>query len=332
MVSPTLREIDVPLSPEHFAAAERLKTQMGGKTVIDAAFHSQVSLSPGFREATRKHAAEADIVVISHPWCYPQIREVIDGRRQVLVYDAHNVESYLKFILLDDEGGRGSAIVRGLTEIEFQLCHEADVILSCSGEDRELFSKLYGSSVRKTRIVPNGVFATRIRPSDASARQRARRKLGIQRQRSVLFLGSHYQPNVDAALFITNQLARRLPEVQFLIAGGVSSALQGAPVPANVRAFGVVDETTKEQLLHAADLALNPMFGGSGTALKMFDFMAAALPVVSTAVGARGIAEKSRDGVVVVPAGEFGPQIEGLLADDNRRKELGELNRQVVED
>jgi glycosyltransferase involved in cell wall biosynthesis len=331
MLSPTLREIEVPLSAEHFAASDTLKAQVGGKTVIDAAFHSQVALSPAFVEETRKHVAAADIVVISHPWCYPQVREVIDRKRQLLVYDAQNVESYLKFILLDDEGGPGSGLVRSLTEIEFQLCHEADVILSCSSEDRELFSKLYGNGVRKTRVIPNGVFTTRILPSDSSRRRRSKRHLGIRYQRSALFLGSHYQPNVDAVLFIAHQLAPRLPEVLFLIAGGVSSALQGRSLPPNIRSFGVVDETTKEHLLHAADLALNPMFGGSGTAIKMFDFMAAALPVVSTSVGARGIVESSGEGIVVAPADDFDTQVSSLLADDGRRKEFGDRNRRLVE-
>jgi glycosyltransferase involved in cell wall biosynthesis len=332
MLSPTLREIDVPLSAEHFAAAELSRIQVGGKTVIDAAFHSQAALSPGFVEETRKQASEAEIVVLSHPWCYPQVRDVIDRKRQLLVYDAQNVESYLKFILLDDNGGPGSSIVRALTEIEFQLCHEADVILTCSSEDRDLFAKLYGSGVRKTRVIPNGVFATRIGPSDPAQRRRSRDELGIRQSRSALFLGSHYQPNVDAALFIAHQLAPRLPEVEFLIAGGVSSALQTGTVPANARLFGVVDEATKKRLLHAADLALNPMFEGSGTAVKMFDFMAAALPVVSTPIGVRGIVEKTSEGIVVAPAGDFGAQISLLLVDDRRRNLLGERNRHVVED
>jgi glycosyltransferase involved in cell wall biosynthesis len=332
MLSPTLREIVVPLSDEHLAAAERLKAQVGGKTAIDAAFHTQVALSPAFLEETRKRTADAEIVVISHPWCYPQVREVIDRKRQLLIYDAHNVEGYLKFTLLDDEGGVGSKIVRGLTEVEFQLCHEADAILTCSSEDRVLFSKLYGSGFRKARVVPNGVFTTRIRPSDPSLRRRARRQLGLRKPRTALFLGSHYQPNVDAALFIAHQLAPRLPEVVFLIAGGVSSALQSGAIPANVKVLGVVDETTKEVLLHAADLALNPMFAGSGTAIKMFDFMAASLPVVSTAIGARGIVEKTNEGIVVAPAEHFAAEIVALLADDARRDDLGKRNRRTVED
>ena len=36
-------------------------------------------------------------------------------------------------------------------------------------------------------------------------------------------------------------------------------------------------------------MAINPMFGGSGTNIKMFDFMAAGLPTISTEIGARGI-------------------------------------------
>ncbi len=98
------------------------------------------------------------------------------------------------------------------------------------------------------------------------------------------------------------------------------------------RTFGVVDEAAKEQLLHAADVALNPMFGGSGTAVKMFDYMAAGLPVISTAVGARGIVDNGSAGVVVVPGSDICAKIEALLADGEWRRDLGERNRRVVED
>jgi glycosyltransferase involved in cell wall biosynthesis len=42
-------------------------------------------------------------------------------------------------------------------------------------------------------------------------------------------------------------------------------------------------------LLGAADVALNPMRIGSGTNLKLLEYLAWAIPVVSTPFGARGI-------------------------------------------
>ena len=41
--------------------------------------------------------------------------------------------------------------------------------------------------------------------------------------------------------------------------------------------------------LSIADIAINPMLNGSGTNLKMLDYMANGIPVISTKVGARGL-------------------------------------------
>jgi glycosyltransferase involved in cell wall biosynthesis len=52
---------------------------------------------------------------------------------------------------------------------------------------------------------------------------------------------------------------------------------------------GTVDDATRNVLLSVADVALNPMETGSGSNLKMLDYFASGVPVVSTAFGARGI-------------------------------------------
>jgi glycosyltransferase involved in cell wall biosynthesis len=53
---------------------------------------------------------------------------------------------------------------------------------------------------------------------------------------------------------------------------------------------GVVTEQEKNLILSMADAALNPMTGGSGTNLKMLEYFAAGVPVISTPFGARGLA------------------------------------------
>jgi glycosyltransferase involved in cell wall biosynthesis len=46
---------------------------------------------------------------------------------------------------------------------------------------------------------------------------------------------------------------------------------------------------TRDLMLSIADVALNPMRSGTGTNLKMLDYMAAGVPVISTEFGARGL-------------------------------------------
>ena len=63
-------------------------------------------------------------------------------------------------------------------------------------------------------------------------------------------------------------------------------------VPQNVGMLGMVNDAVKNKIFSVVDFALNPMLSGSGTNLKMFDYMAAGIPIISTAFGTRGIKEK----------------------------------------
>ena len=83
--------------------------------------------------------------------------------------------------------------------------------------------------------------------------------------------------------------ADALPSMRFIIVGSACEYFKDRSVPSNVHMVGVVDADEKQIFLAAADLALNPMTDGSGSNLKMLDYFAAGLPVLSTPFGARGI-------------------------------------------
>src|SRR5512135_3281518 len=134
-LSETLREIDIPLSESHFSACRELQAQVVGKTIIDVTFHQLGHLSPDYTTYVKNAVRSADIVVFSHPWVYPLVKEEMDNSRQVRIYDAQNVEGVLRCALLDD-GGRGTEIVREMVRVEYELCHFADAILVCSDDDK----------------------------------------------------------------------------------------------------------------------------------------------------------------------------------------------------
>lgn len=289
-LSPTLREIDVPLSDAHHEAARALSAELDGKVVIDSAFHRFAHLSQDFHQQALLEMRGADVVVFSHPWVYPELRDSIDRTRQLLVYDSHNVEGYLRYTLLDDGVGVGSKLSREVAELEAGLCRDADIILACSHRDRELFHRLYDIPYANIYVVPNGVFSSTLKPASGMEKSRARLELDMPEATTAVFLGSPYGPNNEAAEFMIDELAPALPDVLFVIAGGVGTQLMGArAVPANVRLTGQLSEQKKIRYLQAADLAVNPMFSGSGTNIKMIEFMAAGLPIVTTPVGARGL-------------------------------------------
>ena len=318
-LSETLREIDVPLSDQHFSMNERWSRLVHGKTIIDSTFHLLAELSPDYVSKARQELSKADVVFFSHPWIYPIVRDLVDTERQLIIYDAHNVEGYLRVQLLDD-GGLGTEIAREVVRIEYQLCQEADLVLACSQEDAQRFHQLYNIPFRKIKKIPNGVFAEKIVPVPIGSKRKLQNKLGLVGKFIAIFIGSSYQPNIDAVDFIINAIAPKLPEVHFLVCGSVCDAILAMsdtpPESKNVELLGLVSEDEKIDYLHASDLALNPMLSGSGTNIKMFDYFAAGLPTISTPIGARGIAQPNDQSFVVCSEEEFVPWIKQIVDED----------------
>lgn len=324
----TLEEHLVPLSAAHFDAAEREAAGLRVGTAIDVTFHRLGSLSPEYVAQARAAATAADVVIFSHPWCWPLVAPELRPD-QLVVYDAHNVEGLLRVDLLDD-GGHGTELARAVVRLELDLCRAADLVLACSVEDAEGFAGLYGIDAAKLRLAPNGAFAAAIAPPTADGRAAARVGLGLDAAPVGFFIGSDYGPNADAARFIADRLAPALPGLRFVVAGGVGASLQGRALPANVTVTGTIDEAAKRDWLHAADFALNPMFGGSGTNVKMLDYFAAGLPVVTTATGARGL-RGAAGAMRIAEALTFAPSLRALAADAPLRAEMAAAARRAVE-
>ena len=330
-LSETLREIDVPLSDAHHAAAAALASQAGGKVVIDLAFSQQAHLSPDYVNTARQQIADADVVIFSHPWVYPLVKDHLRPA-QVLIYDSQNVEGYLRAQLLDEGNPVEAGLLRRVIQDENDIGWAAEWLLACSQEDLLRFHRVYGFPLEKMRVVPNGVMAFRNPLPTSELRLAARQALNIDEAAYVaIFIGSPYGPNVQAADFIAQQLAPVMPHVTFVIAGGVGQGMKSSL--ANVRITGHLDEAGKTRWLYASDIAVNPMVSGSGTNIKMFDFMAMGLPVVTTTIGARGIETGGlRAMLVVEPMAEaFAAAIE-RLRDADLRSQMGLDARQCVED
>lgn len=330
-LSKTLFEINVPLSDAHHAAAATLARQAGGKVVIDLAFSQQATLSPDYVLAARKEMADADAVIFSHPWVYPLVKDCLRPD-QVVIYDSQNVEGFLRAQLLNEQNPTEAELLSRVVQDEYDVGCRADWIWACSQEDLLRFNRVYSFAPEKMRVVPNGVMAFGDNLPTPEKREAAREALGVDARAFVaIFIGSPYGPNVQAAELIDKELAPLLPDVSFVIAGGVGAGMR--PSHRNVLVTGQLDDAAKYHWFHASDIAINPMMSGSGTNIKMFDFMAMSLPVVSTAVGARGIDTAGRQVMVIAEptAQSFAAAIEQLM-DESARCRIGQEGRTCVED
>ncbi|KAA3622345.1 MAG: glycosyltransferase [Proteobacteria bacterium] len=323
-----LVETTIPFSDQHFSEIARLSESLGGKSVIDESFPRFGKLSREFCLRVGESVARADVVIFSHPWVYAVAEEWIDNGRQTVIYDAHNMEAALRRQLLG-ESPLERSLLRDVERLERRLCHRAELILACSGEDRRQFLDTYQLDPRNVRVVPNGVFSQTITPHPVHDSVDVG---GAEVRRSnpvALFIGGRYRPNLEAVEFICNELARHCNEVDFVILGNCGTAYieqrPSACIPTNVEFTGQVSDGAKLQWLRRATIALNPMFSGSGTNIKMFDYMAAGLPIVSTRVGARGI--ENEDALVVSDEKTFARNVRRLRSDPLLRNRLGRKAR-----
>jgi len=330
-LSPTLREIDVPLGDDHHQAATMAAERAGGHNVIDLMFSQQAPLSSHYLHTAGEEVVKANVAIFSHPWVFPLVRDSLSPD-QVVIYDSHNVEGYLRALLLDESDPGQAEVLRQVVQDENEVGNAAHWILACSHEDLLRFNRLYGFALEKMRVVPNGVMAfAKPLPTEQDKAQ-ARSRLGLNASTLVgLFIGSAYGPNIQAAEFIHNELAPVVPNVTLVIAGGVGLGMTSRHK--NVIVTGPLSEQDKQSWLTACDFAINPMMSGSGTNIKMFDFMAQRLPTVTTAVGARGIETGGQESFLVVEptAAAFAHAIE-QLEDPQRRQALGQQARLCVEE
>jgi len=325
-ISDTLLEIDIPLDDEHFRLNEYINKLLPDKTIIDVIFPLLAETSSEYVKIVRCEARKSDVIVIAHPWLYPILKTDIYLKHKILVYDSHNCEVILREQILGE-----TPFARCLTKmvkfVEKELCEDSDLIIACSESDKEQYEKLYNIDPNKIEVFPNSVFVDKIDIVDKEIRRKSKEKLKID-QKTAIFIGSEYYPNVEAGKYITEKLAQECPNVYFLVVGGVGNKL-GSRDKKNVKIFGNVSEEEKKLLYAASDIAINPMLSGSGTNIKMLDYLASGIPTVASPMGARGI---DNDGhFIVTDVSNFPKEIDNILSDQNLYKELSTNGRMLVE-
>jgi glycosyltransferase involved in cell wall biosynthesis len=200
---------------------------------------------------------------------------------------------------------------------EVRALRRAEGTFVTSDEDRVRILEELPDLASKVRVLPNTVDLDRIPDfSDSEVRD------------DILFVGSFsYAPNRDAALFIAEHLAPRVPAARFMLVGGNPPPLKGPPP--NVVETGFVPDLNP--YLQAASVCLAPITAGSGTRVKILTYMGAGKAVVATAKAVEGLGVE--DGVhLLIREDEAGfiAAIESLRADPELRRTLGRNSRKLV--
>ncbi len=271
------------------------------------------------------NSRNADIIIYSHPWASLCITK---KNRQLFIYDAHNCE-YLLMKQLLKNNPLNKIILNRIKKIEEEACKKSDLILACSEKQKDDFINLYKSPDKKILIIPNGSNINK--EHNKKNKDDCRKKLSIlPKEKTILFIGSYYKPNIDAVKFIIKKASFTQNEFKFLIAGAVSEFFTAKKLPPNIVFLGSLSEQGLSDALTAADIAINPVFNGSGTNIKMLDYMSYGLPVITTECGARGIKTYGKNPMIICEDFEFVNNIKMLFRNNLLYKQMSEDGKALI--
>jgi len=250
-------------------------------------------------------------------------RDVLGGTA-VLV--EHNVEYHR---LAEQVPGLAARGARYLRRIELGVCGAVDAVVTVSEPDR---TRLVADGIAPERVhtIPHGVDLSAY---DAAHALDVRRDLGIDGGARILaYHGTYkYPPNLEAMQLMADRILPAIRERGLavkLIAIG-SHPPRRSPDP-DILFTGSVESVAPWLL--AADLAVVPLTSGGGTRLKVLDYFAARVPVVSTSKGVEGLPVRNGEEFVLAEQPEeFAAAIERLLARPQEARAIGDRGRAFVE-
>lgn len=275
MEAPGIYVISVPKTTAHEADLVRTNSHFSlSASDIVAARHA--ALNPDLNVIYRSLRSHAHRVVIEH--CYMVDLPLRYGDR--FIYSSQNSETELKTRLLTGHPLEVE-LLDVVTQAESHAVERSSVVVAVSEEDAQTL--VCGRpTAAPTVVVRNG--AGRLPPDHVIQQYRDRLRLPSD-DASVVFLGSGHAPNIEAARYLIEHVVPKCPGVQFHIIGSVCAAL---PLTKNVKLWGVLDDATKSAVMQACRFALNPMSVGSGSNVKLADYIGHGLFVVTTQFGLRG--------------------------------------------
>lgn len=248
----------------------------------------------------------------------PFIRTVL---KRPVVLDCHDVFQTSRL--------QHAGMLRKILENFFEKLayNSADLILTVSeNEKKRLVSTGFGK--RRIEVVPNGVDTKLFTVYGEQAE--IRKKYGLEGFRTVIFVGNlEYWPNREAAQTLSSLIAPRILDSvknsKFVVVGKSREKMK---LPRLVFTGFVSD---LPEILNASDVAVAPLFHGTGTRLKILEYFSCGLPVVSTSIGAEGLDVK--DGVNIFIEDDmqnFALRVVELLKNANLASGMGKAGRKLV--
>jgi glycosyltransferase involved in cell wall biosynthesis len=248
----------------------------------------------------------------------PLIKRVL---KKPVVVDCHDVFQASRV--------KHTSVFRKILELflEKLAYNTADLLLTVSKIEKDLLISM-GFKNRKITIIPNGVDIKSFVKS--SNHEELQKRYKTEGYKLVVFVGNlDYYPNREAVEVLSSIIAptvlNKIKNVKFFIVGKTSKELKSP----TLFFTGFVENIS--DVLSISDVAVAPLFHGSGTRLKILEYLSCGLPVVSTSLGAEGLDVQDSVNILIEDNIEsFGSRIIDVLSNPRLSEALGTAARMVV--
>ena len=245
--------------------------------------------------------------------------------------DQHNVEYEIMKRTHETEDSRLRKLLAGSEYKKYKVqeienCLKFDSCLTTSARDAEIL-KADAPSINY-HVIPNGVDSEFFQPRPAPVNSE---------NPIVLFTGTiSYYPNTEGILWFHKNvwplLKIKQPNATLCIAGKgpPPEVTKLADNDDSITVTGAVDDM--RDYYEKADVVVVPLRVGGGTRLKILEGMAMGKAIVSTSVGAEGIAHTDGKDILLRDTPEqFSNAIDELITDSAQREQLEKGGRELVE-
>ena len=289
-------------------------------------FHAREFLSDELQDAVDTLASESrfDVVQIESS-LLGGIRFPSEPR---LVLDEHNIEYEVFQRMQVGERSLARRAFYGREHARFrpfeqQLWRRVDGCVVTSAREQDIVGR--HAPATPCAVVPNGVDVDYFRPWAAEVNPD-----------TLVFNGVlDYRPNLDAALFLVDEVLPRVratvPTARLTVVGrGAAADLAHLRRNPGVCVTGEVPDV--RPYLAGSSVVVVPIRIGGGTRLKVVEGLAMSRPMVTTTLGCEGIdVVDERQLLIRDDADSFAAAVVSLLADPDRGSALGAAGRDLIE-
>ena len=201
---------------------------------------------------------------------------------------------------------------RRMHEYEGQVCRQVKNVIAVSDQDADMMRRIYRAS--RVNAVPTGVDLEFFAPPE-----------GPEKLAELVFVGSmDWMPNIDGMQWFVDQvlplIRKRRPDCTLAIVGRKPppAMLELGAKDSRIQVTGTVPDV--RPYLWGGAVSIVPLRIGGGTRLKIYEAMAAKIPVVSTEIGAEGLDIRSSENISIADEPEdFAARCLALLEDETAR-------------